>query len=58
MMPRILVALAAAVSIFAAGCAQVHEPWVAGNRLVKERARSPEARQTLRHRFSYVQTDR
>ena len=45
--------------IAAAGCEQVHEPWVPNpHQLAQERARTADARQVLRHRLMDVQTDR
>ncbi len=51
--------LLAAVLVLATGCQQIREPWVReGNQLEQERARSDAARQELRHRLLWVQTDR
>ena len=44
---------------FGTACNTIHEPWTTSpDQLANERMRSAEARQELRHRFLYVQTDR
>ena len=58
-MQRALFGILLAVLLLTSACQRIEEPWVReDNPLAQERARTPENQQMLRHRITWVQTDR